>query len=69
MHVDFENNGYFVVREFFDDTTVKLMQQYWDLKWRQINFFRGNNLQDEIDNVTLKKRAKALDDIFHFYAK
>ena len=51
MHVDFENNGYFVVREFFDDTTVKLMQQYWDLKWRQINFFRDNDIQDELYNL------------------
>lgn len=48
MHIDFENNGYFVAREFFDDTTVQLMQQYWDLKWRQINFFRDNNIQEEL---------------------
>lgn len=38
MHIDFEKNGYFVVREFFDETTVLLMQTYWDLKWQQINF-------------------------------
>lgn len=38
MHIDFENNGYLVVRNFFDDTTVQLMQTYWDLKWRLINF-------------------------------
>ena len=29
----------------------------------------NNNIDDEIDNKTLKKRAKALDEIFHFYAK
>ena len=38
MHIDFENDGYFVVRRFFDDTTIQLMQTYWDLKWRLINF-------------------------------
>ena len=38
MHIDFETDGYLVVREFFDETTVLLMQTYWDLKWQLLNF-------------------------------
>ena len=75
MHIDFENNGYFVVREFFDDITVKLMQQYWDLKWRQINFFRDNNIQDELRNLnhsfkqgeSLTKEDNDVGFSFNFY--
>ena len=38
MHIDFKRNGYLVAREFFDNTTVALMQTYWNLKWRFLNF-------------------------------
>ena len=36
MNQEFEHNGYFVVRDFFDNTTVKLMSTYFDIKRRLI---------------------------------
>lgn len=71
MHVDFENNGYMVVREFFDDTTVKLMQQYWDLKWRLINF--SDEEKSKCEHAEKKGEVLTVDDIdvgftFNFYA-
>ena len=38
MNAEFQKNGYLVVREFFNESTVKLMQTYWDLKWQLINY-------------------------------
>lgn len=38
MHIDFEKNGYLVVREFFDSTTISLMQTYWDIIFKEIQY-------------------------------
>lgn len=70
MHVDFDNNGYFVVREFFDDTTVKLMQQYWDLKWRLINFCDEEKQKVEHSHMigeTLTKEDLDVGYSYNFY--
>jgi len=42
MHPDFKNNGYLVARSFFDDTTVALMQTYFNFKYRIINYSEEN---------------------------
>jgi hypothetical protein len=45
MHPDFKKNGYLVARNFFDNTTVALMQTYFDFKHRIINFSEENRIK------------------------
>lgn len=44
MHPDFKKNGYLVARNFFDNTTVALMQTYFDLQYRLIKFNKENGI-------------------------
>ena len=34
MHPDFEKNGYMVVRDFFDETTVDILGKYFNMKYK-----------------------------------
>ena len=36
MNIDFENNGYLVVRNFFSEETIDILSTYFDLKYRVI---------------------------------
>ena len=70
MHPDFEKNGYLVVRNFFDDSTLKIMQQYWNLKWNYINFSEEN--RKTIDHSLKKGEQITIEDddvgySFNFY--
>ena len=40
MHKDFEKNGYLVVRNFFDATTLGLLQDYFSIKYKLIKFYK-----------------------------
>ena len=37
MNIDFENNGYLVVRDFFSEEAISILKTYYDLKYRFIN--------------------------------
>jgi hypothetical protein len=45
MHPDFEKNGYIIARNFFDETTIALLQIYFDLKYRVINYSEQNRME------------------------
>ena len=38
MHPDFEKNGFLIARNFFNETTVRLMQSYFNIKLTSINY-------------------------------
>ena len=49
MNQEFENNGYFVAREFFDKTTINLLSTYFDIKYRIIK--HGDTLGSEYSTM------------------
>jgi len=38
MNKEFEENGYFVVKDFFDKTTINLLSTYFDIKYKIIKY-------------------------------
>lgn len=71
MHIDFENDGYLVAREFFDETTIALMQTYWDFKWRLINFSEEEKLNFQRTpkkGETLTLEDDDVGDSYNFYS-
>lgn len=38
MNVDFEKNGYYVARNFFDVSTISLIQTYFNIKYKNLNY-------------------------------
>ena len=38
MHSEFEKNGFLIIRNFFDETTVNLLQSYFNIKLTSINY-------------------------------
>jgi hypothetical protein len=52
MHPDFEKNGYFVARDFLDDTTIKLASVYFDFKYRLINYSEDEKSKFNQSKVT-----------------
>lgn len=70
MHIDFEKNGYFVIRNFFDEITVLIFQKYWDLKWKVINFNdeeRTKAAHTKLIGNVLTKYDVDVADSFNFY--
>jgi len=62
MHPSFKKNGYLVVRNFFDNSTVTLLQSYFDFKVRGINI---KEARSNLDYRTIKTGDVA--DSFVYY--
>ena len=70
MHPDFKKDGYLVCRNFLDDTTVALMQTYFDFKYRIINFSpenRSNSFKSVQANLKEPNKPGDVGSSFLFY--
>jgi len=68
MHPDFEKNGYLVARSFFDDTTIALMQTYFDFKYRIINYSQENRQAAEKSAMAPVDEHGDVASSFSFYS-
>jgi hypothetical protein len=70
MHPDFEKNGYMVARKFFDDTTIALLQTYFDFKYRFINFNEANRIaaNKSVMKNSVQDQSEDVASSFMFYA-
>ena len=57
MNMDFENNGYVVVRNFFSEETINILSTYFDLRYRVI---QSDDSQRRAHTASLEDVANGL---------
>lgn len=61
MHPDFEKNGYMVVRDFFDETTMDILGKYFNMKYKV--FLEDEQTRKNTKISVYKKHDKYSDDV------